>query len=274
VASEDLIAQVRGICRSITDGSVEPVSGARRIWVLLAEADYPPEADPFRVFVGMVSEIDDHPEDRTVYTRQIIDEARSASSAAVFTHRSLPPEVFEQGESFLWRAAGLEAGLRAELYPQTFSAWTFAPPFVTDEELAALQLLNRRWESEPSGTWEMVLRYLEGRMRDLSATWVVPDSLREVTDSSFNPSSEYFIVGTTPYYVTREPDARKIEQAWIDGGSAAGELGLLTSTDVPRTEPPVQQLERIAECACDVVVEAYDHPRRVIFFSRPSRAPV
>jgi hypothetical protein len=41
----------------------------------MAEADYPIETEEFRVFVGMVSEIQDHPEHETAHEANIQDEA-------------------------------------------------------------------------------------------------------------------------------------------------------------------------------------------------------
>ena len=59
----------------IAAGETSPRAGAARIWVLLAEADYPTELDEFRVFAGMVSEIQDHPELGAAYEARIVDEA-------------------------------------------------------------------------------------------------------------------------------------------------------------------------------------------------------
>ena len=76
MTSEGLRNEVRLLCAAIAAGSTDPVVGARRIWVLLADENYPPELNDFRVFVGMVSEIDDHPEHRAGYTADIVAEAR------------------------------------------------------------------------------------------------------------------------------------------------------------------------------------------------------
>jgi hypothetical protein len=48
------------------------------MWSLMAEADYPADADEFRVFVGMVSEIQDDPEHEAAYSTDIRQEARAA----------------------------------------------------------------------------------------------------------------------------------------------------------------------------------------------------
>jgi hypothetical protein len=71
---DDLIA----ICRAIDAAEVRPRDGAARIWRLIAEADYPPETEDFRVFVGAVSEIQDHPEHQAAYEDDIRAEARAA----------------------------------------------------------------------------------------------------------------------------------------------------------------------------------------------------
>ena len=72
----DVRAEILEICTSIANTSLDPVVGARQIWVRLAEASYPLELESFRVFVGMVSEIDDSPEHRDGYTTDILEEAR------------------------------------------------------------------------------------------------------------------------------------------------------------------------------------------------------
>jgi hypothetical protein len=71
---DDLIA----ICRAIDAAELTPRDGAARIWRLMAEADYPPDTDDFRVFVGAVSEMQDHPEHEAAYEADIRAEARAA----------------------------------------------------------------------------------------------------------------------------------------------------------------------------------------------------
>ena len=72
----ELREQLLAICERIASASVEPRDGAGQIWLLLAEADYPPEVEDFRVFVGAVSEMADHPEHEARYAEDIREEAR------------------------------------------------------------------------------------------------------------------------------------------------------------------------------------------------------
>jgi hypothetical protein len=62
-------------CRAIVAGDLPPREGAARIWAVLAEADYPVETEEFRVFVGLASEIQDHPDRARAYESDIRDEA-------------------------------------------------------------------------------------------------------------------------------------------------------------------------------------------------------
>jgi hypothetical protein len=78
---------------------------------------------------------------------------------------------------------------------------------------------------------------------------------------------DYFAVGTTPYYVAREPDRAAVEEAWRDAGSGAGEMAILTLAGVPTAEAGESELDTLARLAIDVVIEAYDHPQRAVFFS-------
>jgi hypothetical protein len=64
---------VRWTARQIVAGAVSPIEGASWIW---RKASYQvQEAGDLRVFVGLASEWDDHPEDRTRIEEQIVQEA-------------------------------------------------------------------------------------------------------------------------------------------------------------------------------------------------------
>ncbi len=65
------------ICRRIASGEVQPREGAARIWLLMSEANYPPEVEDFRVFVGAVSEMQDDPQHAAEYVNDIREEARA-----------------------------------------------------------------------------------------------------------------------------------------------------------------------------------------------------
>jgi hypothetical protein len=77
-----LRSDVIAICRAIDAGDVQPRDGAARIWLLMAEADYPPELEEFRVFVGMISEMQDHPQHEAAYAEDVRDEARAVIERA------------------------------------------------------------------------------------------------------------------------------------------------------------------------------------------------
>jgi hypothetical protein len=187
----------------------------------------------------------------------------------VVSRRRLPQTVFEESNTFLWRARELEEPLAARLKTSLGDAWTCAPDFVTDEELSRIYSGHPEWEEQYEETWRSVVEYLTDRMRRTGASWIVPDSVASTTDPIFgqHEKSEYVAVGITPYYVVREPDPTALQQAWRDGGSAAGELGLLTLADVPTGTGTFDDLSRIAGRVTDLVVEAYDHPGLVIVLS-------
>ena len=75
---KELRDDLLSICRAIDARDVAPRAGAARMWSLMAEADYPADTDEFRVFVGMVSEIQDHPEHEAAYEADIRAAARAA----------------------------------------------------------------------------------------------------------------------------------------------------------------------------------------------------
>jgi hypothetical protein len=119
-------------------------------------------------------------------------------------------------------------------------------------------------------TWDESLAYVVGRMSQHGATWVVPDSMARITERAFRPAfgGEYFSVGATPYYVSRDPDVTLVQAAWDNSGSAAGSLAILTTARVPSGAAHVDDLLPLVEAVIDVAVEAYDNARRLAFFTR------
>lgn len=73
--AEDHATAAITIAQQILRGDVEPYQGAAAIWRQMAEddAEYPAE---LRVFVGLASEWQDHPEHREALDNDIRDEAR------------------------------------------------------------------------------------------------------------------------------------------------------------------------------------------------------
>jgi hypothetical protein len=84
VASDAATRDVLVIAARIVRGDMEPYAGARAIWARMTEEfdEYPEEIRPF---VGMASEIEDHPEQRDAYEADILEEAR-----ALLTRHGLP----------------------------------------------------------------------------------------------------------------------------------------------------------------------------------------
>ena len=74
---ERLKREVRAIAQSILRGETSERQGAARIWVLLAEADYPEELHGARVaFVGPMSEWEDDPKHGEAYAADIRESAQ------------------------------------------------------------------------------------------------------------------------------------------------------------------------------------------------------
>ena len=69
-------SEVREILQNVVDGEVEPDRGAAAIWAQLAEepSEYPEE---LRIFVGLISEWQDHAEQREALEADIREEAQS-----------------------------------------------------------------------------------------------------------------------------------------------------------------------------------------------------
>jgi hypothetical protein len=69
-------SEVRAILQSVVDGKVEPDRAAAAIWAQLAEepGEYPEE---LRVFVGLISEWQDHAEQREALEADIREEAQT-----------------------------------------------------------------------------------------------------------------------------------------------------------------------------------------------------
>jgi hypothetical protein len=68
-------ASARATAAKIVSGTMTPYKGAAAIWAALAEepGEYPEE---LRIFVGLASEWQDHPEHRSSLDDDILDEAR------------------------------------------------------------------------------------------------------------------------------------------------------------------------------------------------------
>src|SRR4051794_27894559 len=183
--------------------------------------------------------------------------------------RAIPVAVFEQADRFLWRGVELGDALRPVLAPERFRAWTLAPKSVSDAALTQVVSANLEWSGSPD-TWDESLAYVVRRMSEHDATWVVPDSMARTTDRAFRPAfgGEYFSVGTTPYYVARDPEVTAVQSAWDNSGSAAGSLAILTTARIPSGAADVDDLLPLVEAAIDVAVGAYDSARRLAFFTR------
>ena len=81
MAERELMDDVVVFARDIVVGKVDPYRGAAAIWARMAEDDeeYPQE---LRVFVGLASEWQDHPEHRAALDADIREEARRVIESA------------------------------------------------------------------------------------------------------------------------------------------------------------------------------------------------
>ena len=69
------LSRVLATAQEIVRAEITPYQGAARIWRLIAEADYRGFED-LRVWAGLASEWQDHPEHRDALDEDIRDEAR------------------------------------------------------------------------------------------------------------------------------------------------------------------------------------------------------
>jgi hypothetical protein len=64
----------RSIAQEVIDGKLDPYEGASRIWDSVYVHN--PRLEALTVFVGLASELDDHPEERESYLAEIVKECR------------------------------------------------------------------------------------------------------------------------------------------------------------------------------------------------------
>jgi hypothetical protein len=69
-------AEIRVILQNVVDGNIPPDRGAAAIWAQLAEepGEYP---EKLRVFIGLISEWQDHAEQREALEADIREEAQT-----------------------------------------------------------------------------------------------------------------------------------------------------------------------------------------------------
>jgi hypothetical protein len=149
-----------------------------------------------------------------------------------------------------------------------WEAWVFAPRDIPEEDLQRFKSGSYAWRGAPG--WRESLDYLVRAMELSSATFVVPEGMGRPGDPwlQHNESpTEIVTAGDDLYWVVREPDAAAVAQAWSDGASAAGVIGLVTQAVVPDTEASRDDLRRIAREASLVAFSAYDSTQRVIFLT-------
>lgn len=81
MANETLMADLLAVANDIVFDRVEPYRGAAAIWARMAEEDedYP---EALRVFVGLASEWQDHPEYRPALEIDIREEAQRVIESA------------------------------------------------------------------------------------------------------------------------------------------------------------------------------------------------
>ncbi|WP_147431892.1 hypothetical protein [Motilibacter peucedani] len=63
---------VRETARAVVEAEIVPEAGARRIWRWASEVE---DSGDLRIFVGLASELEDHPEDRALLETQVLAEA-------------------------------------------------------------------------------------------------------------------------------------------------------------------------------------------------------
>jgi hypothetical protein len=164
----------------------------------------------------------------------------------------------EYARDQLWLSRGLEPHLKAELAAaDAWQAWTLVDAVVPEERL---QRLSQGGAIETSDIEADIRSEVPTSMAaHAPASWVVPDSMA-CPDDPFckRLRRTYITADDAVYYVVRTAEPDGVVEAWWQGSSAAGHMGLVTTHAIPTSELTAADLHAIAAQAVLLIWTAYD----------------
>jgi hypothetical protein len=194
--------------------------------------------------------------------REVLDLARDA--------RRLPDDVFGAATDWLWLGRSLGDALKCLLSAEEFEPWAFAPSDIPADDLANYSTATHATDAS-SAWWRATLDYIVEVMRREHAIWVVPDSMARPEDPflrTYVAAAERVDTGSEVYWIARDAGPAAVESAWDSGDSAAGVMGVVSTSGVSPTETTAEELRDVAVNASHIVISAYDHSGRPIVFKR------
>ena len=157
----------------------------------------------------------------------------------------------------LWLTRGLAPYLETLFASTEWSAWTRADSSVPESRLARFAEGGATLSTGVEfGICAEVAEAMTGQPR---AAWFVADPLARPGDPVLSTVElEYHAVDDAVYYVARPGDHAPVAEAWRQASSAAGQAGLVTTNEPPKSGVDGDALRRVAERAVLIVVSAYD----------------
>jgi hypothetical protein len=181
--------------------------------------------------------------------------------------RSLPPDALRYARDQLWVARGLGPHLDRHLTADEWSSWTFADLSVPESRLERFSeggAINS--VDVESDVWREVATTMAG---NAPAAWLVPDPLGRPTDPFLRDVDvEYFVMEDAVYYVERSGEIERLAATWRQASSAAGQMGLVTTYDLPASELDAADLRFAAGHAVLLAMSAYDGDG-ILLFEKP-----
>jgi hypothetical protein len=174
------------------------------------------------------------------------------------SRRPVSSGAFDFVREQLWLARGLAPRLRETLTPEYWDVTTFAEPSVSDARLERFSQGGRLCVADPldSGALSVIRSAMT---REMTAVWLAPDPMAKPQDRFLDDvHRRWFAVDDAVYYVERSPAIDDLKAVWRQTGSAAGQMGLVTTYELPVSALDSEDLNGAASNAVLVVVSAYD----------------
>jgi hypothetical protein len=173
--------------------------------------------------------------------------------------------VFGYARQQTWLARGLQRHFADTLTSDRWTAWTLAEASVPDVRLERFSEGGALCEGGEVRR-ALINELVAAMTHDGPTACVVPDPMGRPGDPFLRRAqTPYIVVDDGVYYVERERDPDRLRTAWASAGSAAGQMGLVTTAPPDSAAPTHEHLLAAAAQATLIVFEAYDGEGALLF---------
>jgi hypothetical protein len=179
--------------------------------------------------------------------------------------RAVVGRVFGYARQQTWLARGLQRHFADTLTSDRWTAWTLAEASVPDVRLERFSEGGALCEGGEVRR-ALINELVAAMTHDGPTACVVPDPMGRPGDPFLRRAqTPYIVVDDGVYYVERERDPDRLRTAWASAGSAAGQMGLVTTAPPDSAAPTHEHLLAAAAQATLIVFEAYDGEGALLF---------